>query len=77
MSDLERRAAAGAAVEPPLDVGEVFVQHSILGQGMAALGNGQQWHSRGPGALGGVEEHHLVASQDAQLGGHRCSQPLH
>lgn len=77
MSDLERRAAAGAAAEPPSDVGEVFVQHSILGRGMAALGNGQQWHSHGPGALGGVGERHLAASRDAQLEGHTCSQPLH
>lgn len=77
MSDLERRAAAGAAVEPPSDVGEAFVQHSIRGRGMAALGNGQQRHSRGPGASGGVEERHLAASQDAQLEGHTCSQPLH
>lgn len=77
MSDPERRAAAGAAGEPPSGGGGVFVQHSILGPGMAALGNGQQWHSRGPGAGGGVEEGRLAASQDARLEGRTCSPPLH
>lgn len=72
MSDLESRAAAGAAVELPSDVGEVFVQHSILDRGMAALGNGQHWHQ----ASGGVEECHLAASRGAQLEDHTCSQPL-
>lgn len=69
MPDLESRAAAGAAAEPPSGVGEVFGQRSVLDRGMAGRGKGLCWYHHGPETSCEVEECHLAESQGAWLEG--------
>lgn len=66
VSDLGRRAVAGAAAEPPSGVGEVFGQHSVLDLDMAGQGKGLCGHLRGPETSCGVEERRLAASRGAR-----------
>lgn len=69
VSDLESRAAAGAAAELPSGVGEVFGQRSVLDRGMAGRGKGLCCYHHEPETSCEVEECHLAEFQSAWLEG--------
>lgn len=61
VSDPVRKAAAGAAAEPPSGAGEVFGRRSVPHLGMAGRGKELCCHFRKPETSCGVEGRHLAA----------------